>query len=94
MEDAVRLGPAGLCADSAAARTRYHQDCKGGLEDMTETEQYHAQAIDELTAKMDRLENQVEFLTKHIRLMDGVYNKEFRSVDQVFDKIFAMENKQ
>ncbi len=61
---------------------------------MTETEQYHAQAIDELTAKMDRLENQVEFLTKHIRLMDGVHNKEFRSVDQVFDKIFAMENKQ
>jgi hypothetical protein len=61
---------------------------------MTETEQYHAQAIDELTAKMDRLENQVEFLTKHIRLMDGVHNKEFRSMDQVFDKIFAMENKQ
>jgi len=61
---------------------------------MTETEQYHAQVIDELTAKMDRLENQVEFLTKHIRLMDGVHNKEFRSMDQVFDKIFAMENKQ
>lgn len=61
---------------------------------MTETEQYHAQAIDELTAKMDRLENQVELLTKHIRLMDGVHNKEFRSMDQVFDKIFAMENKQ
>jgi len=61
---------------------------------MTEIEQYHAQAIDELTAKMDRLENQVEFLTKHIRLMDGVHNKEFRSMNQVFDKIFAMENKQ
>jgi outer membrane murein-binding lipoprotein Lpp len=61
---------------------------------MTETEQYHAQAIDELTAKMDRLENQVEFLTKHIQLMNGVHNKEFRSMDQVFDKIFAMENKQ
>jgi len=50
---------------------------------MTETEQYHAQAIDELTAKVDKLETQVELLTKHIRLMDGIHNKEIRSVNQV-----------
>ena len=50
---------------------------------MTETEQYHAQAIDELTAKMERLENQVEFLSKHIRLMDGIHNKEIRTMSQV-----------
>jgi len=60
---------------------------------MTETEQYHAQAIDELTAKVDKLETQVEFLSKHIRLMEGLHNKEFRSMNQVFDKIYAMEGK-
>jgi|MGYP003625214898 hypothetical protein len=61
---------------------------------MTETEQYHAQAIDELTAKMERLENQVEFLSKHIRLMDGIHNKEIRTMSQVFEKVYNMENKQ
>jgi len=61
---------------------------------MTETEQYHAQAIDELTAKMEKLENQVGFLTKHIRLLEGVNNKEIRTVSQVFDSVFNMENKQ
>jgi hypothetical protein len=61
---------------------------------MTETEQYHAQAIDELTAKMERLENQVEFLSKHIRLMDGIHNKEIRTMSQVFEKVYGMENKQ
>tara|TARA_R110002096_G_scaffold165646_2_gene334342 strand:- start:59 stop:244 length:186 start_codon:yes stop_codon:yes gene_type:complete len=61
---------------------------------MTETEQYHAQAIDELTAKMERLENQVEFLSKHIRLMDGIQNKEIRTMSQVFEKVYDMENKQ
>jgi len=61
---------------------------------MTETEQYHAQAIDELTAKMERLENQVEFLSKHIRLMDGIHNKEIRTMSQVFQKVYDMENKQ
>jgi|TARA_R110002124_G_scaffold89551_5_gene228876 hypothetical protein len=61
---------------------------------MTETEQYHAQAIDELTAKMERLENQVEFLSKHIRLMDGIHNKEIRTMSQVFEKVYDMENKQ
>ena len=61
---------------------------------MTEIEQYHAQAIDELTAKMERLENQVEFLSKHIRLMDGIHNKEIRTMSQVFEKVYNMENKQ
>lgn len=61
---------------------------------MTETEQYHAQAIDELTAKMERLENQVEFLSKHIRLMNGIHNKEIRTMSQVFEKVYNMENKQ
>jgi len=61
---------------------------------MTEIEQYHAQAIDELTAKMERLENQVEFLSKHIRLMDGIHNKEIRTMSQVFEKVYDMENKQ
>ena len=61
---------------------------------MTETEQYHAQAIDELTSKMESLENQVEFLSKHIRLMDGIHNKEIRTMSQVFEKVYNMENKQ
>ena len=43
---------------------------------------------------MDKLETQVELLTKHIRLMDGIHNKEIRSVNQVFDTIFSVENKQ
>ena len=60
---------------------------------MTETEQYHAQAIDELTAKVDKLETQVELLTKHIRLMEGIHNKEIRSVNQVFDTIFSVEGR-
>ena len=63
-------------------------------DELTETEQYHAQAIDELTAKMERLENQVEFLSKHIRLMDGIHNKEIRTMSQVFEKVYDMENKQ
>jgi uncharacterized pyridoxal phosphate-containing UPF0001 family protein len=59
---------------------------------MTETE-CNTQAIDELHERVQKLETQVEFLTKHITLMGGVQRNEFKSLDRLFDKIHSMEGR-
>ena len=59
---------------------------------MTETE-CNTQAIDELHERVQKLETQVDFLTKHITLMGGVQRNEFKSLDRLFDKIHSMEGR-
>ena len=59
---------------------------------MTETE-CNTQAIDELHERVQKLETQVEFLTKHISLMDGVPRNEFQTMSKLFEKIHSMEGR-
>ena len=59
---------------------------------MTETE-CNTQAIDELHERVQKLETQVDFLTKHISLMDGVQRNEFQTMTKLFEKIHSMEGR-
>lgn len=55
--------------------------------------QYYEQTVDELVARMDRAEHQVQLLTKHIALLEGVKRNEFQTVGKMFDAIHTIEGR-
>lgn len=60
---------------------------------MKDLDVYYQQTVDELVMRLDRTERQVELLTKHINLIDGVRRNEFKTVGQLFDRLHTIEGR-
>lgn len=60
---------------------------------MKDMDVYYQQTVDDLVSRLDKTEHQVELLTKHINLLNGVQRNEYTSVSKLFDRIHTLEGR-
>lgn len=60
---------------------------------MKDMDVYYQQTVDDLVSRLDKTEHQVELLTKHISLLNGVQRNEYTSVSKLFDHIHTLEGR-